>query len=317
MRSKNPRKDLFFLDDNDQMLSWNTDELEKQCLKSLYGHAVGSILRIIPDDCSSYSDLNDVNLLTFLSADNMEPSDDHSSFCSPSEEVAASPPSHDKNYNTYLLASTDGLEFRQASSKEKGCASSSLSYAGNSYVDFSKVDDRKINDASCVYGEKLHAIMKYGGAKCKEHLGFLYSDSHRVGKAKCNARNNFPRKLMMLLDDNPASDIIFWLPHGRAFFLKDIKRFISHVYPRYFKDTVRHKDFVRMLNMWGFERITNGPDRGAYYHQLFLKGMPNLISKMQHIKSQYKGDMSLENPNDEPNFYELSRVRPLNSCRMN
>ena len=304
MSWKNPRKDVFFLDDNDQMLSLNTDELEKQCLKSLYGHVAGSILWKIPDDCSSYCGLNDVNLLSFLSVDNMEPSDDHSSFCSPSEEVITSPTPHDNNDITYLLASSDGLELRQASPKEKGCASSSLSYADNSYVDFGKVDDRTINGASCVYGEKLHAIMKYGGAKCKEHIDVVYGDSHLVGKVKCNARNNFPRKLMVLIDDNPASDIIFWLPHGRAFLLKDSKRFISHAYPRYFIDTVRHKAFVRMLNMWGFKRITKGCDHGAYYHQLFLKGMPNLVAKMQYNKSQCKGKMPLANPKDEPNFYE-------------
>jgi len=299
------------------MLSWNTDELEKQCLKSLYGHADDSILWKIPDHCSSYCGLNDVKLLPFSSVDNMEPSDDHSFFCSPSEAVITSPSPHDKNDITYLLASSDGLNFRQVSPKEEGCASSSLSCVDNSYVDFSKVDDRNINGASCVYGEKLHAIMKYGGAKCKEHVGFVFSDSHLADKANCNARNNFPRKLMTLIDDNPASDIIFWLPHGRAFVLKDSKRFTSHVYPRYFKDTVPHKTFIRMLNMWGFKRISKGPDHGAYYHQLFLKGMPNLVAKMQHIKSQCKGEMPFANPKDDPNFYELSRVRPLNSCRMN
>jgi len=307
------------------MLSWNVDELEKQCLQSLYGNVdersqaeattSRSTLWKIPDNGSSNPGLNSVNLLPFSSVDNMEPSDDHSFFSSPWEEVTASPPPHDKNDNTYLLASSD--RFRQASPKEKGWTSSSLSYADISYVDFSKVDERNVKGTSCVYGEKLPAIMEFGGAKCKEHIGFVESDSRLVVKAKCNARNNFPRKLMMLIDNNPASDIVFWLPHGRAFFLKDSKRFISHLYPRYFKDTVRHKTFVRMLNMWGFKRITKGPDRGAYYHQFFLKGMLNLVAKMRHMKSQSRGEMSLANPKGEPNFYELSRVRPLNSCRMN
>ena len=325
MSLKNLQTELLFLEDIESMLSWNVDDLEKKCLQSLYGNAdekskagattSRSTLWKIPNDCSSNPGLNDENLLPFSSADNMQPSDDHPFFSSPSEEVSASPPSHAKNYNTYLSASLDG--FHQSSLKEKGCALLSFSYADNSYIDFSKVDDRNVNGTSCVYGEKLHAIMEFGGAKCKEHIGFVASDSRLIGKAKCNARNNFPRKLMMLIDDNTASNIIFWLPHGRAFVLKDSKRFISHVYPRYFKDTVRYKAFVRMLNMWGFKRITNGPDRGAYYHQLFLKGMPNLVSKMQHIKKQYKREMPLAYPKDVPNFYELSRVRPLISCRMN
>jgi len=119
------------------------------------------------------------------------------------------------------------------------------------------------------------------------------------------------------LDDNPSSDIISWLPHGRGFIVKDSKRFISDIHPKYFTNSIQYKTFIRMLNMWDFKRITKGPDCGAYYHQMFLKGMPNLVVKMQHMRRKNGGKRLIANPKDEPNFYALSKTRPLKSCRMN
>lgn len=66
-------------------------------------------------------------------------------------------------------------------------------------------------------------------------------------------------------------------------------------------------------NLWGFKRITNGIDSGAYYHQLFLRQKPGLVRKMSLAKCKYavKGTRPMRNPNDEPNFYKLAKIRPL------
>jgi hypothetical protein len=61
-----------------------------------------------------------------------------------------------------------------------------------------------------------------------------------------------------------------WLPCGRAFKVHDQKEFASLIMPRYFRHS-RFKSFLRQLSMYKFQRITEGPNRGAYFHPAFLR----------------------------------------------
>ena len=38
------------------------------------------------------------------------------------------------------------------------------------------------------------------------------------------------------------------------------------------------------MNLWGFQKVVNGPDRGGYYHELFLRGRPDLAPIMLRVK---------------------------------
>ena len=58
-------------------------------------------------------------------------------------------------------------------------------------------------------------------------------------------------------------DIVGWLPHGRAFKIHNEKRFVT-IMPRYFK--AKLPNFLRWLRAWGFCRMTEGKDRGSWYH---------------------------------------------------
>lgn len=49
----------------------------------------------------------------------------------------------------------------------------------------------------------------------------------------------------------------------------------------------------------GFRRISQGPDNGGYYHELFLKGRPGLVVNMKRTK--VKGQSKLKrDPETEP-----------------
>jgi hypothetical protein len=125
----------------------------------------------------------------------------------------------------------------------------------------------------------------------------------------------FPSKLHSLLESREYEHIISWQPHGRCFVVNDQNSFVEQVMPLYFKQT-KFASFQRQLNLYDFKRIYRaGPDKGGYYHELFLRGQPELTFKM--IRTKIKGHRkTINNPSMEPNFYQQTPVVPPNPPRL-
>jgi len=88
----------------------------------------------------------------------------------------------------------------------------------------------------------------------------------------------FPFKLYDLLEESDREgygSIISWMPNSSAFTIYDKKAFSETLMAKYFKQT-QFKSFQRQLNNWGFERISCGPEKGAYSHPSFVRGKPAL-----------------------------------------
>jgi len=47
-----------------------------------------------------------------------------------------------------------------------------------------------------------------------------------------------------------------------------------------------YQSFQRQLNIYGFRRIKSGPDKGCYYHPLFLRSRPDLCKHIQRKQNQ-------------------------------
>lgn len=60
----------------------------------------------------------------------------------------------------------------------------------------------------------------------------------------------FPQRLMEILSDECYNDSISWLPHGRAFVIKNRKLFGETVMPKYFSRKAKYSSFTRKLNRW-------------------------------------------------------------------
>jgi hypothetical protein len=60
----------------------------------------------------------------------------------------------------------------------------------------------------------------------------------------------FPQRLMSILADERNSDAICWLPHGRAFIVRNRKVFAEKVMPRFFPRKSKYSSFTRKLNRW-------------------------------------------------------------------
>jgi hypothetical protein len=57
------------------------------------------------------------------------------------------------------------------------------------------------------------------------------------------------------------------------------------------------------VNLYGFRRLTAGKDRGAYYHELFLRGRPDLYSQLVRVRVKGTGIKAASSPATEPDFY--------------
>merc|ERR1711935_165599 len=94
-------------------------------------------------------------------------------------------------------------------------------------------------------------------------------------------------------------------PHGRAFMVHKPKDFVQEVMSHFFNQT-KYASFQRQLNLYGFSRLTHGPDKGAYYHNCFVRSKRHLCKGM--IRQKIKGTKVRKSlsPEDEPNFYNIA-----------
>lgn len=105
-------------------------------------------------------------------------------------------------------------------------------------------------------------------------------------------------------DSDGISGIICWQPHGRCFIMRDQAK-LNDILPKYFKVT-KTSSFLRQLNIYGFSRIARGPDRGGYYHEMFLQNKRWLAQRITPIK--VKGTGVRTKAHQEPSFWEMEWV---------
>ena len=130
--------------------------------------------------------------------------------------------------------------------------------------------------------------------------------------------------------------IISWVAKGRAFRVHQPQKFAEIIMSRYFNQT-KFKSFQRQLHIYGFQRILNGIDKGAYHHNLFRQNQQDLCLRMirQKIKGQegsksppvhleetwgselYPRENEVQTPSVESKSMQPTELAPLmtNSCR--
>jgi len=98
--------------------------------------------------------------------------------------------------------------------------------------------------------------------------------------------------------------IISWSNHGRSFIVYNYELFQKYVLPKYYNTRV-YSTFQRQLNMYDFKRLSRGRDKGAYYHERFLRGREDLVWRIQRkiLKGVY--GKPIPNPEAEPHFYVM------------
>jgi len=114
--------------------------------------------------------------------------------------------------------------------------------------------------------------------------------AEQSGSAEVAGQQNFP----VLLHDIVSSeeyDCIQWLPCGTFFVITDKEDFTKHVIPRFFdaRGGTKFTSFTRRLKRWMFNRVASGANIGAYYHENFRRGEPELAANIVYpAKSKNK-----------------------------
>lgn len=116
-------------------------------------------------------------------------------------------------------------------------------------------------------------------AQCSIFAWYLLTHPFSFDYEKCE-------QLMEILDNYNISDIISWLPNGRAFRIHDTKRLVSEVVPMYFQEISNptFPAFKRRMKHWRFEQESSSSDESnqhVYHHPLFIKGEANKCLEMR------------------------------------
>ncbi|CAB9498619.1 stress transcription factor A [Seminavis robusta] len=119
---------------------------------------------------------------------------------------------------------------------------------------------------------------------------FNDAGSDEVDRDFKRSQENFPLKLYRIIYEVVKSgrgDVISFFPHGRSFAVHKPKEFISEIMPKYFA-TGRMNTFLKQLNLYGFRRITEGRDKGGYFHAKFILGKRHLCKQIKRKKTDNK-----------------------------
>lgn len=128
----------------------------------------------------------------------------------------------------------------------------------------------------------------------------------------------FPFRLHEMLcnvESKNNGSIVSWLPDGNHFKVHDPRRFVEVVIPSAFKQKSL-KSFQRQLHLYGFQRVHEGPDKGAYFHEKFLRNDRDLSLTISRTKAP-KRSRIVPTKSDDPNKKFVSNTRKRNNIKTN
>jgi hypothetical protein len=98
-------------------------------------------------------------------------------------------------------------------------------------------------------------------------------------------RQPFPVKVYEMLENagrQKFDHIVSWNDVGTGFMVHDKDHFTKEIVPHYFNLT-KYKSFQRQLSLYGFQRVTVGPNKGLRYHEKLRKGELELVRQMKPV----------------------------------
>eukprot|EP00533_Pseudo-nitzschia_delicatissima_P015168 CAMPEP_0197261970 /NCGR_PEP_ID=MMETSP1432-20130617/256_1 /TAXON_ID=44447 /ORGANISM="Pseudo-nitzschia delicatissima, Strain UNC1205" /LENGTH=460 /DNA_ID=CAMNT_0042726267 /DNA_START=48 /DNA_END=1430 /DNA_ORIENTATION=- len=115
--------------------------------------------------------------------------------------------------------------------------------------------------------------------------GNASSPCKKQAAADRELRQPFPVKVYEMLENAEKkgfSNIVSWNENGTGFMVHDKDHFTKEIVPHYFNLT-KYKSFQRQLSLYGFQRVTVGPNKGLRYHEKLRKGELALVRQMKPV----------------------------------
>jgi len=122
----------------------------------------------------------------------------------------------------------------------------------------------------------------------------------------------FPYRLHEMLSNIESKhdcSVVSWLPDGKHFKVHDPRRFVENVIPSAFKQKSL-KSFQRQLHLYGFQRVHDGADKGAYFHEKFRRDDRDLCLSITRTKAPKRSRVS---PTIRKNNDFEQKTSPFNS----
>jgi hypothetical protein len=169
---------------------------------------------------------------------------------------------------------------------------------------FNSGPEKPSNEKASLKRHRKHIIVQHN---YHDHASDAEMTADFEEELRGSANSPFPTKLHEMLErveEDGNSHIISWQPHGRCFVVHKPELFKT-ILPYYFKLS-KIASFQRQLNLYGFQRITRGPDKGGYYHELFLRNRAFLSHRIQRVKVKGTGVRARSNPEQEPDLWSMA-----------
>jgi hypothetical protein len=98
-------------------------------------------------------------------------------------------------------------------------------------------------------------------------------------------RLTFIYKLFQILEKEKCTDILAWLPHGKAFAIFDKRRFEAEIMPLVLESNAKYPSFIRRLLRWNFKQV-NDCGTGLFANPHFQRGCPHLLRQLRSKESK-------------------------------
>lgn len=101
-------------------------------------------------------------------------------------------------------------------------------------------------------GTKDNATTEDACGDDKRKIDSVHSNDSiaKIDPLDVDCQHIFPQRLMSILADEKNHDAVCWLPHGRAFIVRDRNLFAEKIMPRFFPRKSKYSSFTRKLNRW-------------------------------------------------------------------
>jgi hypothetical protein len=139
--------------------------------------------------------------------------------------------------------------------------------------------------------EKLIAPSDVSESDVDELSGLLSVFDEEDDDERSQSEHVFPWKVHSMLEEAEREGfqhIVSWMKYGTAFQVHDTREFVAKVMPNYF-DQTRYESFRRQLNLYGFDRVSKGPNRGIMSHSCLIKSDRSLCQNITRQPNKIAG----------------------------